>query len=77
MRPGPSIMRTADRSFVARDMISPVRARWKYWSGSRWRWANSSLRRSNSRWREMPMTASRIQNLNSPETTAIANRMTA
>ena len=30
MTPGPSIMRTAARSLVARDMISPVRRRWKY-----------------------------------------------
>ena len=28
MIPGPSIMRTAERSLVARDMISPVRVRW-------------------------------------------------
>ena len=34
MTPGPSIMRTADRSFVARDMISPVRWCWKYPSES-------------------------------------------
>ena len=28
MSPGPSIMRTAARSFVARDMMSPMRVRW-------------------------------------------------
>ena len=29
MTPGPSIMRTAARSLVVRDMRSPVRPRWK------------------------------------------------
>ena len=29
MMPGPSIVRTAARSFVVRDMRSPVRSRWK------------------------------------------------
>jgi hypothetical protein len=28
MIPGPSIMRTAARSFVQRDMMSPMRVRW-------------------------------------------------
>ena len=73
MRPGPSIMRTADRSFVARDRISPVRVPWKYSEGRVWRCSNTWLRRSNSRWREMPITTWRIQNLNTPETRAIAN----
>jgi len=60
MTPGPSIIRTEARSLVARDMISPVRTCWKYWTGWRWRCANRSLRRSYSRWREIPITDWRI-----------------
>ena len=75
--PGPSIMRTAARSFVVRDMRSPVRSRWKYAIGSRSRCAKRSLRRSYSTWREMPITAWRIQYLKTPATTAMPSRMSA
>jgi hypothetical protein len=60
MTPGPSIMRTAAMSFVAMLMISPVRRCWNHCTGMRWRWANSSFRRSNSSRREMPITQWRI-----------------
>ena len=34
---GPASMRTADRSFVARDIRSPVRLAWNHAGGRRWR----------------------------------------
>ena len=48
MTAGPIIIRTAFRSLVARDIRSPVRCAWKYASGSSWRCAKKSLRRSYS-----------------------------
>ncbi len=36
---GPIIMRTAFRSFVARDIRSPVRRAWKYATGIVWSFA--------------------------------------
>ena len=40
---GPTIMRTALRSFVARDIRSPVRRAWKNESGRRWSAAKKSF----------------------------------
>ena len=75
--PGPSIMRTAAMSFVAMDMSSPVRRAWNQPSGRRWRWANSSLRRSNSSFREMPITQWRMAKRKSPASTAMPTTRSA
>ena len=69
--------RTAERSFVAIDMISPVRLRWNHDTLCVCSTAKSSLRRSNSRRREIAMIVWRMAYLKSPAPTAIANRMSA
>ena len=61
MMPGPSTMRTAFMSLVARDMRSPVWRAWKNDAGWRSRWANRSLRRSYSTWRDMPISTWRMR----------------
>ena len=61
MTAGPTIMRTALRSLVARDMRSPVRLAWKYASGRRSRCAKKSFRRSYSICRDAPISQVRIR----------------
>ena len=66
---GPIIIRTALRSFVARDIRSPVRCVWKYDSGSVCRCAKKSLRMSYSMSRDTPVRIRRIRNRKMPPTT--------
>ena len=77
MRPGPSIMRTAARSFVARDIRSPVGRCWKKDTGSVSRCSNSSFLKSYSMWREIAMIVCRMKYLKVPAASEIANRITA
>ena len=77
MTAGPTIMRTAFRSFVARDMRSPVRVAWKYASGSFCRWATKALRRSYSMAREAPTRMRRMRNRNTPPAIARPSRVAA
>ncbi len=77
MRPGPSIMRTAARSFVARDIRSPVERAWNVATGRRSRCSNRSLRRSYSMWREIAITVWRMKYVKVPATTAMPNRISA
>ncbi len=60
MTAGPTIIRTALRSLVARDIRSPVRFSWKNEIGSRSRCAKKSLRRSYSTPRDALMMMRRI-----------------
>ena len=69
---GPTIMRTALRSFVARDIRSPVRRAWKNDSGRRWSAAKKSFLISYSISREAPIMIRRIRNRNRPPTIATA-----
>ena len=66
MTAGPIIIRTALRSFVARDIRSPVRFRWKKSSESRCRHAKKSFRRSYSMSRDAPTITRRIRNRKKP-----------
>ena len=77
MMAGPTIMRTAFRSLVARDMRSPVRVAWKYASGNRCRWATKALRRSYSMAREAPTRMRRMRNRNPPPAIARPSRVAA
>src|SRR6185503_18374814 len=52
---GPTIIRTAFRSLVARDIRSPVRCDWKYERGSFSRCAKKSFRMSYSMRRDAPI----------------------
>ncbi len=73
MTAGPTIMRTELRSFVARDIRSPVRFCWKNDMGSRSRCAKKSLRRSYSNPREALMMTRRIWYLKYPASPAISS----
>ena len=71
MIPGPRTERTAFRSFVARDMMSPVGCEWKKERDILCRCAKKSLRSSYSMRRLTPMRIFRIQNRKNPSTTAM------
>ena len=68
---GPTIIRTALRSLVARDIRSPVRLRWKYARSSRCSRAKKWPRRSYSISREAPMMTRRIQKRHTPPSAAM------
>ncbi len=72
MMPGPSTIRTAPRSLVARDMISPVLRDWRKERDIFCTWARKSLRRSYSTWRLTPIRILRIQKRKNPSTREIA-----
>ena len=61
MIPGPSSMRTAERSFTARLMRSPTRFFLYQGGGSRRRWSKRSWRISYSMSREAPMRMRRVR----------------
>ena len=61
MIPGPTSMRTAERSFTARLMTSPTRLFRCQRGGRRRRWAKRSSRISNSTSREAPMRIRRVK----------------
>jgi len=71
MTAGPTIMRTELRSFVARDIRSPVRFCWKNDTGSRSRCAKKSFRRSYSKPRDALMMMRRMLYLKYPASPAI------
>ena len=77
MTAGPAIMRTAERSFVARDMRSPVRWAWNHAGGRRSRWAKNAFRRSYSISRDAPMMIRRIRKRQTPAAHAIATMAAA
>ncbi len=66
---GPTIWRTAFKSFVARDIRSPVRRAWKYDAGIFSSCAKKSLRMSYSMWRDAPIRIRRIRKRKTPPTT--------
>ena len=66
MIPGPNSMRTLVKSFVARDIRSPVRFAWKNDRGKRSKCSKTSSRRWYSIRRETPIMSQRIRNRNTP-----------
>ncbi len=71
---GPTVIRTAFRSLVARDIRSPVRRPWKYDTGRSWSRAKKSFRMSYSMCREIAMMMRRMRNRKTALVRATARR---